>query len=190
MSKSVVRLWSSPWRCVTQKSPKSTTVEYRSSEKTYTDGSRAVQSFHEIPGIVLSRNDALKKALFGIFNSKKKNSMSMHFNTIKKYGEIAKISTEGISERESFVLVANPEDIATVFRNIGPNPYRPGMEVLKQSLDEERKHASGLVWRLVKVLYRVKWGNLEHTDNLERPCKSSVNGKLQVKFSVCNVSVK
>ena len=30
---------------------------------------------------------------------------------------------------------------------------------------------------------RVKWGNLE------LPCKSSVNGKLQVKFSVCNVSV-
>ena len=35
----------------------------------------------------------------------------------------------------------------------------------------------------------VKWGNLEHMGNLERPCKSSVNGKLQVKFSVCNVSM-
>ena len=31
--------------------------------------------------------------------------------------------------------------------------------------------------------HRVKMGNLE------RPCKRSVNGKLQVKFSVCNVSV-
>ena len=30
---------------------------------------------------------------------------------------------------------------------------------------------------------RVKWANLE------RPCKGSVNGKLQVKFSVCNVLV-
>ena len=151
MSKSVVRLWSSPWRCVTQQAPKSTTVEYRSSEKTCTDGSRAVQPFQEIPGIVLSRNDALVKALFGLFSSRKKNSMSMHFNTIKKYGEIVKISTKGISERDAFVLVANPGDIATVFRNIGPNPYRPGMEVLKESLEAERKHTSGLVWRLVYV---------------------------------------
>ena len=36
---------------------------------------------------------------------------------------------------------------------------------------------------------RVKWGNLEHMGNLERPCKSSVNGELQVKISACNVSV-
>ena len=28
---------------------------------------------------------------------------------------------------------------------------------------------------------RVKWGNLERMGNLEHPCKSSVNGKLQVK---------
>ena len=41
----------------------------------------------------------------------------------------------------------------------------------------------------IGVLGRVKWGNLENMGNLERPCKSSVNGKLQVKFSVCNVSV-
>ena len=36
---------------------------------------------------------------------------------------------------------------------------------------------------------RVKWGNLEHMGNLERPCKSSIKGKLQVKFLVYNVSV-
>ena len=36
----------------------------------------------------------------------------------------------------------------------------------------------------------VKWGTLEHMGNLERPCKISVKGKVQVKFSVCNVSVE
>ena len=48
-----------------------------------------------------------------------------------------------------------------------------------------------LSWKLVFMYYRVKWGNSERMGNLERPCKSStsVNGKLQVKFSVCNVLV-
>ena len=36
---------------------------------------------------------------------------------------------------------------------------------------------------------RVKWGNLERIGNLEWPCKSSVKGKLHVKFLVNNVSV-
>ena len=44
------------------------------------------------------------------------------------------------------------------------------------------------VLQALKVRW-LNWGNLEHMGNLERPCKSSVNGKLQVKFSVCNVSV-
>ena len=43
---------------------------------------------------------------------------------------------------------------------------------------------------VIRVFHcRVKWGNLEHMGNLERPCKSSVKDKLQMKFSVCNVSV-
>ena len=43
---------------------------------------------------------------------------------------------------------------------------------------------SGIIIRFfIFTPVRVKWGNLE------RPCKSSVNGNLQVKFSVCNVSV-
>ena len=44
---------------------------------------------------------------------------------------------------------------------------------------------SGLLNRCANscMACRVKWGNLE------RPCKSSVDGKLQVEFLVCNVSV-
>ena len=39
-------------------------------------------------------------------------------------------------------------------------------------------------------LYRVEWGKLEHMGNLERACKSGVHGKLQVKFSICNVHME
>ena len=90
-----------------------------------------------------------------------------------------------------------------VFWREGNVPCRPPTwSVLLEAFEkgaEKREYARGLREKIVSRLtlitqqlepaseltgdYRVKWGNLE------RPCKSSVNGKLQVKFSVCNISV-
>ena len=49
--------------------------------------------------------------------------------------------------------------------------------------------SDGMFAQILELTRGVKWGNLERMGNLERPCKSSVKGKLQVKFSVCNVSM-
>jgi cytochrome P450 len=106
-----------------------------------------VKPFHEIPGVELSPVRRIKKTILGLLGSEKTNSIDLHVNTIKKHGKLVRISASSLSGnlRTLLVLVARPEDIASVLRNIGPTPYRPNMEILKTTL-EERNYVSGLIW--------------------------------------------
>ena len=98
--------------------------------------------FSEIPGPKLSAAKLLMGAVFG-FKESKDNVIQLHRSTARAYGKLVKISFPlGIPP---MLLVADPEALEEVYRNIGSMPYRPGLENMTDYL-QSKGADPGLIW--------------------------------------------
>ena len=98
--------------------------------------------FSEIPGPELSITQLLKGSLFGLKEGKS-NLIEMHLSTARTYGKVVRISFPlGVPP---MVLLADPEAIEVVYRNIGTTPYRPGFEHMIDYL-RVKGTEPGLIW--------------------------------------------
>ena len=102
----------------------------------------SAKPFSDIPGPKLSIAKLLMGSLFGLKEGKS-NLIQLHLRTARAYGKVVRISFPlGIPP---MVLLADPEALEVVYRNIGTTPYRPGFEHMIDYL-RPKGTEPGLIW--------------------------------------------